>query len=71
LDILFQKKIREAFSSRMRSARKQEYEQLAVWYEYDGKSNQASGESSMPTLPVVDGKKSATGDFCENEWELL
>ncbi|XP_059452233.1 uncharacterized protein LOC132182885 [Corylus avellana] len=67
----YKKKIREAFSSRMRSARKQEYEQLAVWYGNDGKSNQGSGESSIPSLTAADRKKSATSDICETEWELL
>jgi len=67
----YKKKIREAFSSRMRSARKQEYEQLAVWYGNDGKSDQASGESSIPSLPAADRKKSTTSDICETEWELL
>lgn len=66
-----QKKIQEAFSSRMRSARKQEYEQLADWYSYDGKSNEALAESSMLTFSVVDAKESASSDLIESEWELL
>ncbi|KAB1209824.1 hypothetical protein CJ030_MR6G013184 [Morella rubra] len=66
-----QKKIQEAFSSRMRSARKQEYEQLADWYGYDGKSNDALAESSMLTFSVVDAKESASSDLIESEWELL
>lgn len=66
----YKKKIREAFSSRMRSARK-EYEQLAVWYGYDGESNQASSESSIATHSVVDTKETKTQEFCETEWELL
>ncbi|KAG2712513.1 hypothetical protein I3760_04G130200 [Carya illinoinensis] len=66
----YKKKIREAFSSRMRSARK-EYEQLAVWYGYDGESNQASSDSSMATHSVVDTKETKTQEFSETEWELL
>lgn len=55
----------------MRSARKQEYEQLADWYGYDGKSNEALAESSMLTFSVVDAKESASSDLIESEWELL
>ncbi|KAK4577757.1 hypothetical protein RGQ29_028036 [Quercus rubra] len=65
------KKIQEAFSSRMRSARKHEYEQLAVWHGSDGKISKASAESSTPTLPLVNRKKTTTNDFNETEWELL
>jgi len=67
----YKKKIQEAFSSRMRSARKQEYKQLAVMHGYDGKISEASAESSKPTLPLVNRKKTATNDFNETEWELL
>lgn len=55
----------------MRSARKHEYEQLAVWHGSDGKISQASAESSTPTLPLVNRKKTTTNDFNETEWELL
>ncbi|KAK4577754.1 hypothetical protein RGQ29_028036 [Quercus rubra] len=67
----YKKKIQEAFSSRMRSARKHEYEQLAVWHGSDGKISKASAESSTPTLPLVNRKKTTTNDFNETEWELL
>uniref|UniRef100_A0A5B7AJA3 Uncharacterized protein n=1 Tax=Davidia involucrata TaxID=16924 RepID=A0A5B7AJA3_DAVIN len=69
----YKKKIREAFSSKMRSARKQEYEQLAVRYgDIDSESNQESAKNSMPTLSMDANTNNLRGhDFCESEWELL
>lgn len=52
----------------MRSARKHEYEQLAVWHGSDGKISKAMAESSTP---LVNRKKTTTNDFNETEWELL
>uniref|UniRef100_A0A5B7AJE7 Uncharacterized protein n=1 Tax=Davidia involucrata TaxID=16924 RepID=A0A5B7AJE7_DAVIN len=67
----YKKKIREALSSKMRSARKQEYEQLAARYgDTDSESNQESAEGSMPTLSM-DANNSPRPDICESEWELL
>lgn len=68
----YKKKIRNAFSS-LSSARKHEYEQLAVQYEnMKTGSNHKAVESMMPTLT---GDASAnnipTHDLCESEWELL
>ncbi|GMP54756.1 hypothetical protein CsSME_00019818 [Camellia sinensis var. sinensis] len=70
----YKKKIQKAFSSK-RSARKQEYEQLAVQYgDTDtGRSNHTGVESLMLTLITMDAvtKKLSAHDFCESEWELL
>ncbi|KAA8524270.1 hypothetical protein F0562_010693 [Nyssa sinensis] len=69
----YKKKFRKALSSRMRSARKQEYEQLVERYgDIDSESNQESAESSMPTLSMDAKNNNLPGpDFCESEWELL
>lgn len=61
LNLLVQKKIQDAISSRMRSTRKHEYKQLAVWYNEDEKSKQQNAETK--------GKPSH--GYCELEWELL
>lgn len=70
----YKKKIRKAFSSK-RSARKQEYEQLAVQYgdRNTGQSNHTGVESLMLTLITMDAvtNKLPAHDFCESEWELL
>lgn len=58
----YKKKNSKIFTSRMSSARKQEYEQLALWHGHHTKSFSESGEES---------KKSPTHDFCESEWEIL
>nr|XP_011466949.1 PREDICTED: uncharacterized protein LOC101303722 isoform X2 [Fragaria vesca subsp. vesca] len=58
----YKKKIPKAFTSRTSSARKQEYEQLALWHGHHTKSILEGGEES---------KKSPTHDFCESEWEIL
>ncbi|KAK2665862.1 hypothetical protein Ddye_004436 [Dipteronia dyeriana] len=67
----YKKKIRDAITSRMRSARKQEYKQLAVRYVEDVKSNQGQAGSSMPTKLVEGTERSPSPDICEFEWELL
>ncbi|KAJ4729677.1 Structural maintenance of chromosomes protein like [Melia azedarach] len=58
---LYKKKIQDAISSRMRSRRKREYEQLAVWYGEDVKAKQEYAET----------KSSPSHSSCEFEWELL
>ncbi|XP_062007747.1 uncharacterized protein LOC133724869 isoform X1 [Rosa rugosa] len=57
----YKKKIPKAFTSRTSSARKQEYEQLALWH----------GHHTKSFLGGEDSKKSPTRDFCESEWEIL
>ncbi|KAK1567855.1 hypothetical protein Q3G72_017497 [Acer saccharum] len=67
----YKKKIRDAITSRMRSARKQEYKQLALRYGEDVKSNQEQAGSLKPTKLVDGTKRSPSPDNCEFEWELL
>ncbi|XP_024183304.1 uncharacterized protein LOC112188420 isoform X2 [Rosa chinensis] len=57
----YKKKIPKAFTSRTSSARKQEYEQLALWH----------GHHTKAFLGGEDSKKSPTRDICESEWEIL
>ncbi|KAI9177113.1 hypothetical protein LWI28_011221 [Acer negundo] len=67
----YKKKIRDVITSRMRSARKREYKQLALRYGEDVKSNQEQAGSSKPTKLVEGTKRSPSPDNCEFEWELL
>lgn len=67
----YKKKIRDALYSRMRSARKEEYEQLVLQYGDNKKLNQDLGEALAPTLIVEERKKLPHLDSCESEWELL
>ncbi|XP_022739493.1 uncharacterized protein LOC111291766 isoform X2 [Durio zibethinus] len=68
----YQKKIRDAISSRMRSTRKKEYKQLALWYGDDVKSEQDCEGSSMLALKGgEDMRRSLTHDVLDSEWELL
>lgn len=55
----------------MRSARKQEYERLALQYGDDKKMNQEFEEALAPTLTMEEIKKLPHNDSCESEWELL
>ncbi|XP_043690088.1 uncharacterized protein LOC122640882 isoform X2 [Telopea speciosissima] len=70
----YKKKLRDAFASRIRSGKKQQYERLALFYgDADtGTNNQRAGsfQISTPTRDL-DSKKSPTHDFCDSEWELL
>ncbi|KAL5573729.1 hypothetical protein UlMin_023326 [Ulmus minor] len=68
---LFKKKIREVLYSRMRSARKKEYEQLALRYGDDSKLSEELEETLKPTLVVGEKNKLPSHDSCESEWELL
>ncbi|XP_007211812.2 uncharacterized protein LOC18780902 isoform X2 [Prunus persica] len=67
----YKKKLQKAFSSRMKSARKQEYEQLALWYGDDAKSNLESEDGVLHSITMEETKKSPSHDFCESEWEIL
>ncbi|XP_048439923.1 uncharacterized protein LOC103945428 isoform X3 [Pyrus x bretschneideri] len=62
---------KNAFALRKRSARKQEYEQLALWYGDDEKSNLESGERLGHSPTVEETQKSPAHEFCESEWEIL
>ncbi|KAI8009193.1 hypothetical protein LOK49_LG07G02055 [Camellia lanceoleosa] len=70
------KKIQKALSSK-RSARKQEYKQLAEQHgDIDVGSNQGSAEIVMLTYTTdadadADAKKPPSHGVCESEWELL
>lgn len=55
----------------MKSARKQEYEQLALWYGDDAKSNLESEDGVLHSITMEETKKSPSHDFCESEWEIL
>ncbi|KAI4322758.1 hypothetical protein L6164_022424 [Bauhinia variegata] len=57
------KKLRQAFSLRKKSTRKQEYKQLAVLHGNDSKDEGNSGENLIPTSALLDHK--------EPEWELV
>ncbi|KAL4388914.1 hypothetical protein GQ457_09G012400 [Hibiscus cannabinus] len=69
----YQKKVREVISSRMRSARKTEYEQLAKWYGDDEKLEDNSEESPMSAVTREDirTRRLLTHDSLDSEWELL
>ncbi|KAM2634750.1 hypothetical protein EV1_025189 [Malus domestica] len=67
----YKKKIQNVFALRKRSARKQEYEQLALWYGDDEKSNLESGERLGHSPTVEETQKSPAHEFCESEWEIL
>ncbi|KAH1047402.1 hypothetical protein J1N35_038186 [Gossypium stocksii] len=67
----YQKKIRDAISSRMRSARKMEYKQLAKWYGDVGKCDEDSKGSSMSAQTREATRRSTTQDLLDSEWELL
>ncbi|KAM1060834.1 hypothetical protein ACFX2B_025171 [Malus domestica] len=67
----YKKKIQNVLALRKRSARKQEYEQLALWYGDDEKSNLESGERLGHSPTVEETQKSPAHEFCESEWEIL
>lgn len=55
----------------MRSARKLEYEQLALQYGENSKLNQEDGEALTQNFTLDDEAKKLPYDSCESEWELL
>lgn len=67
----YQIRIRDVISSRMRSARKKEYEKLALWYGDVVKSDQDCEGSSKSALLREDTGKSVTREVLDSEWELL
>ncbi|KAF8409017.1 hypothetical protein HHK36_005088 [Tetracentron sinense] len=70
----YKKKIRDAFASKMKLAKKQEYEQLEIWYrDVNAGSNQQRVENSKLSILTrdFDSKQIPTHDFCESDWELL
>lgn len=65
----YKKKLREAFSSKMR-LKKKEYEQLAARYTQQN-SNQEGAESAMSEQPAESNTKSFPAHISETEWELV
>nr|XP_027064913.1 uncharacterized protein LOC113690962 isoform X1 [Coffea arabica]XP_027064914.1 uncharacterized protein LOC113690962 isoform X1 [Coffea arabica]XP_027064915.1 uncharacterized protein LOC113690962 isoform X1 [Coffea arabica]XP_027064916.1 uncharacterized protein LOC113690962 isoform X1 [Coffea arabica]XP_027064917.1 uncharacterized protein LOC113690962 isoform X1 [Coffea arabica] len=65
----YKKKLREAFSSRMR-LNKKEYEQLAARYT-EQSSNQEGAERAMTDRPAESNTKSFPVHSSETEWELV
>ncbi|KAJ4982469.1 hypothetical protein NE237_033306 [Protea cynaroides] len=65
----YKKKLRDAFASRMKSGKKQEYERLALLCgDIDtGTNNQIAGSSQISFLP----KKLPSQDLCDSEWEIV
>nr|GMD33382.1 uncharacterized protein LOC109155713 [Ipomoea batatas] len=67
----YKKKIREAFSSKMRLTRK-EYENLATRYENQPSNRDSEEEEVPPALGMkASTKVSSASDFPDSEWELL
>ncbi|KAL3502695.1 hypothetical protein ACH5RR_037144 [Cinchona calisaya] len=66
--ISYKKKLREAFSFKMRLKRK-EYELAAIYTEQS--SNQGGVERAMPDRPVESNTKTSPAHSSETEWELL
>lgn len=64
------KKMRQAFSLSKKSARKQEYKELAAWHLKSEKVNGDGMENLDPTIPQ-DQKKLLLPGISESEWELL
>ncbi|XP_020215098.1 uncharacterized protein LOC109799032 isoform X2 [Cajanus cajan] len=64
------KKTRRAFSLYKKSARKQEYKELAAWHLKSEKVNEDCMENLNQTLPH-DPKKPLLSSMTEPEWELL
>ncbi|RZC09545.1 hypothetical protein D0Y65_016050 [Glycine soja] len=66
----FKKKARQTFSLSKKSARKQEYKELAAWHMNSEKVKGDCMENLDPTLPQ-DNKKLLLPSMSEPEWELL
>ncbi|XP_042517729.1 uncharacterized protein LOC122091711 isoform X2 [Macadamia integrifolia] len=70
----YKKKLRDAFASRIRSGKKQEYERLELLCGdvVTGTNNQRAGSFQISTLSRgLDSKKFPTQDFCDSDWEIL
>lgn len=67
----YKKKVRDAFSSKKKSSRMLEYEQLAVWHGGDAKPSKDCRRRSRPTLNLEEEEKTQAHDYSEPEWELL
>lgn len=65
--------MREVFSLKKKSARRQEYEQLVTHYgDTDMRSSLTSVDNVTSILsPVSNTANLLTHEFCESEWELL
>lgn len=60
----------QPFSLSKKSARKQEYEELAIWHGNNESGKGDCVESLCPTL-LEDQKKLLLPDISEPEWELI
>lgn len=65
----YKKKLRDALTSRLQSAKKQEYEQIAMWYVDTEIKRRADGFTS--TFTGLDSKRSPSHDSYEFDWVLL
>lgn len=66
-----QKKVRDAFSSKKKSSRILEYEQLAMWHGGDAEPSKDCRRRSRRTLNLEEEEKTQAHDYSEPEWELL
>ncbi|XP_030518660.1 uncharacterized protein LOC115732137 [Rhodamnia argentea] len=67
----YKKKVRDAFSSKKKSSRILEYEQLATWHGVDAEPSKDCRRRSRPTLNLEEEEKTQAHDYSEPEWELL
>ncbi|XP_030462955.1 uncharacterized protein LOC115682765 [Syzygium oleosum] len=67
----YKKKVRDAFSSKKKSSRILEYEQLAMWHGGDAEPSKDCRRRSRPTLNLEEEEKTQAHDYSEPEWELL
>ncbi|KAF8043398.1 hypothetical protein BT93_A1663 [Corymbia citriodora subsp. variegata] len=67
----YKKKVRDAFSSKKKSSRILEYEQLAMCHGGDAEPSKDCRRRSRPTLNLEGEEKMQAHDYSEPEWELL
>ncbi|KAK3446151.1 hypothetical protein EUGRSUZ_A01904 [Eucalyptus grandis] len=67
----YKKKVRDAFSSKKKSSRILEYEQLALCHGGDAEPRKDCRRRSRPTLNLEGEEKTQAHDYSEPEWELL
>eukprot|EP00262_Sarcandra_glabra_P015125 TRINITY_DN4595_c0_g1_i1.p1 TRINITY_DN4595_c0_g1~~TRINITY_DN4595_c0_g1_i1.p1 ORF type:complete len:395 (-),score=82.81 TRINITY_DN4595_c0_g1_i1:472-1656(-) len=69
----FKKKLRDAVASKMQLAKKQGYEQIAIWYDdVDMETKQGAGTSTSSTfVGNLDPHDVSSPDVCVSDWEFL